>query len=49
LRTDLAAHGPAVQSDIAMTLISAIVPKQSISLREHSHQNVQLEARLIGN
>jgi hypothetical protein len=46
---DLAAHGLAVQSDIAMTLISAAVSKPSISLREHSLQNIRLEARLIGN
>jgi hypothetical protein len=48
LRTDLAAHGPAVQSDIAMTLISAF-PRQPIFLREQSLQNIRLELRLIGN
>jgi hypothetical protein len=44
----LVAHGLAVQSDIAMTLISAF-PRQPIFLREQSLQNIRLELRLIGN
>jgi hypothetical protein len=48
LRTDLAALGLAVQSELAMTLIS-VFPGQPIFLREQSLQNIRLDLRLIGN